>query len=149
MKYQNHINPEDTLLSVSQEWEQLVQGIESLGNMADGHAYKFIRMLENSALEHRSVSYFANQLNIHKDYLRQRCIESFGHSPSYFIKLKLTHESCKLLSETNLYISEIADKLHFEDPSYFTRTFKKQVGVSPKNYRKIAQASPSSQNTSY
>lgn len=144
MEYQNHIKPKDAPFSVSQEWEQIIQKLETLGNMADGHAFKFMRMLEDSALEHHSVFYFANQLNIHKDYLRQKCIESFGHPPSYFINLKLAHEACKLLSESNLYIFEVADKLHFEDPSYFSRVFKKHVGVSPKIYRKHSQASADS-----
>lgn len=148
MEYQNHIKPKGAPFSVSHEWEQINQKLETLGNMADGYAYKFLRMLENSALEHHSVSYFANQLNIHKDYLRQTCIESFGHPPSYFINLKLAHEACKLLSEPSLYIFEVADKLHFEDPSYFSRVFKKHVGVSPKIYRKLAQASVSNLNTS-
>jgi len=40
-----------------------------------------------------------------------------------------------LLVHTNLSISEIADQLHFEDQSYFTKFFKRETGFTPLQYR--------------
>ena len=43
--------------------------------------------------------------------------------------------ACQLLKSTNMKINQIALKLAFDDPYYFSRIFKKIVGVSPKAYR--------------
>lgn len=53
---------------------------------------------------------------------------------TYFLHLKI-ERACQLLKSTNLKINQIALKLAFDDPYYFSRTFKKMKGVSPKNYR--------------
>lgn len=59
-----------------------------------------------------------------------------GHSPlSYFNLLKIQH-ACKLLETTNLKINQICSKVGIDDNFYFSRLFKKIVGISPKKYRK-------------
>ncbi|MCD7814175.1 MAG: AraC family transcriptional regulator [Lachnospiraceae bacterium] len=47
---------------------------------------------------------------------------------SFFINLKMK-QACKLLRTTDLYIYEIAHELGYTDPYYFSRQFKKTVGV--------------------
>lgn len=42
----------------------------------------------------------------------------------------------KLLDEGNTYISDIAYKVGFTDPIYFSRCFKKEFGMSPRDYIK-------------
>ncbi len=41
-----------------------------------------------------------------------------------------------MLDFTNMNIKEIANHLDFEDQFYFSRLFKKVMGVSPAEYRK-------------
>ncbi|MEO8415790.1 MAG: AraC family transcriptional regulator [Ginsengibacter sp.] len=58
-----------------------------------------------------------------------------GISPiEYFIKLKIQY-ACQLLSQSNLRISDIADKIGYEDTFYFSRLFKKVTGKSPRDYK--------------
>ena len=45
-------------------------------------------------------------------------------------------EAERLLSTTQDSISEISEKLGYQDPLYFSNVFKKATGVSPRNYRK-------------
>ena len=45
------------------------------------------------------------------------------------------NRSKRLLHETDYSISMISTRCGFEDQSYFTKTFRKHVGVSPKKYR--------------
>jgi AraC family transcriptional activator of pobA len=44
-------------------------------------------------------------------------------------------EAEKYLKHTDYSISEIAYRLNFEDPAYFSRFFSKQKAMSPKEFR--------------
>lgn len=52
----------------------------------------------------------------------------------YVIQLRIT-EAQKLLQETEMGISEIAFQVGFENLSYFNRSFKSAVGISPREFR--------------
>lgn len=52
----------------------------------------------------------------------------------YFNRLKI-QRACELLSTTGLRISEVGEALGFADPYYFSRLFKKIMGVPPRTYR--------------
>lgn len=52
----------------------------------------------------------------------------------YFNRLKI-QRACELLSTTNLRIADVGEQLGFPDPYYFSRIFKKIMGISPRNYR--------------
>ena len=45
-------------------------------------------------------------------------------------------EACKLLKSSDVYIYEVAHKLGYQDQYYFSRLFKKVIGVSPKEYQR-------------
>ena len=52
----------------------------------------------------------------------------------FYTRLKMK-EACTLLRSTNDYIYQIAQKLGYSDPYYFSRIFKKVIGVSPREYQ--------------
>ena len=49
--------------------------------------------------------------------------------------MNLRMEAAKELLMTELKSFEIAEKVGFSEPNYFSFCFKKQVGISPKEYR--------------
>lgn len=51
------------------------------------------------------------------------------------LRLRMNH-ACTLLMETNLSVAQIAEALNYEEIKYFSRGFKKVVGISPLAYRK-------------
>jgi AraC-like DNA-binding protein len=60
-----------------------------------------------------------------------------GYSPiQYFIRLKIL-KSCEYIYFTNLNIKEICRTVGINDAYYFSRMFKKQIGVSPMQYKKL------------
>lgn len=68
-----------------------------------------------------------------------------GHAPmDFFTRLKMK-EACNLLRSGREYIYEVAQHLGYKDPYYFSRAFKKVVGVSPRDYQKGSQEFPDSQ----
>lgn len=83
----------------------------------------------------RSIDDYTKELGISKTHLNRVCQAISGNSTKQVIANFLVNESMILLAHTNLTVSEIAHQLEFKDVSYFCRFFKKQVGVSPANYR--------------
>ena len=53
----------------------------------------------------------------------------------YYTDLKIK-EAKKLIKDNNLNVKEIAEKLCFDTPNYFSKTFKKKTGVTPSQYKK-------------
>jgi len=59
-----------------------------------------------------------------------------GHSPiDYFIQLKI-QRACRLLDNSGLMIADVAREMGFDDQFYFSRVFRKVMGMSPVEYRK-------------
>jgi AraC-like DNA-binding protein len=54
---------------------------------------------------------------------------------AYFIELKIK-QAKQLLRENELSVREISEKLAFNTPDYFTKTFKRITGVTPLAYKK-------------
>jgi AraC-like DNA-binding protein len=59
-----------------------------------------------------------------------------GWSVNNLIRDIKIREAIRLLKDSELNISEIAYNLGFSDPLYFSKYFKKEVGVAPLQYRK-------------
>ncbi len=53
----------------------------------------------------------------------------------YIISVRMTHAQ-QLLSTTDYTITEISAVVGYDNPLYFSRLFKKQIGLSPTDYRK-------------
>jgi AraC family transcriptional regulator, arabinose operon regulatory protein len=53
---------------------------------------------------------------------------------AYFIQLKI-RKACELLDRTELPVRDIAARVGYDDPYYFSRIFKKVQGRSPARYR--------------
>jgi AraC-like DNA-binding protein len=82
-----------------------------------------------------TVTYMADKLNVSSRYLSDLLKKETGKTALELIHLYLISEAKNLLTEGKLNISEISLSLGFENPTYFSRLFKKEVGVSPNKFR--------------
>lgn len=58
-----------------------------------------------------------------------------GYAPiDYFLQMKM-QKACQLLDFSDRSIKDIAFSMGFDDPYYFSKRFRKIIGVSPKKYR--------------
>ena len=72
-----------------------------------------------------------------KSYISEQFKKYTGDSVmSFYLELKLL-EAKRLLREEDLTIGQISERLGFESPEYFSRYFKKRVGHSPRDFRKM------------
>lgn len=82
-----------------------------------------------------AISEIAGTVNLSPAHLTTLFKKKTGFTLiEYFNQLK-TQKACQYLLFTELRVNEIADKLGFDDPYYFTRMFTKILGVSPVKYR--------------
>lgn len=62
--------------------------------------------------------------------------ETTGYPPiDYFNRLRM-HRACQLLDTTALSVKEIATRLGYDDPLYFSRAFKTVMDLAPSDYRR-------------
>ncbi|MBF0197089.1 MAG: helix-turn-helix transcriptional regulator [Planctomycetes bacterium] len=62
--------------------------------------------------------------------------EAMGKTPmDYIIDLRL-RKAGELLRSSPSPITKIAFQVGYDDSNYFTRQFKKRIGLSPRDYRK-------------
>jgi AraC-like DNA-binding protein len=60
-----------------------------------------------------------------------------GFAPiDFLIRLRVQH-ACRLLDTTKLPVGEIAERVGYQDPYYFTRCFRRVMGRSPRLYRQV------------
>lgn len=97
---------------------------------------KFIRLVEKDFKTRHDTQYYAGELCITPNYLNEIVRKGMGISPKNYIQNKIIQEAKLLLSYTTLSISEVANNLHFEDPSYFIRLFRKHTHLTPLQYRR-------------
>ncbi|WP_228853025.1 AraC family transcriptional regulator [Aegicerativicinus sediminis] len=78
----------------------------------------------------------ANEFNYSPSYLFSVFKKSTGYSLHHFFNLKKIQKACEYMNYTDYSIKEISFLLGFQDQFYFSRVFKKYMGISPKEYRK-------------
>ena len=78
----------------------------------------------------------AAMIYLHPDYLSHAFKDETGMSLSEYITRKRIDYAMMLLEKTNRSVSDIAAKCGYASLAYFTKTFKRIIGMSPKEYRK-------------
>jgi AraC-like DNA-binding protein len=71
--------------------------------------------------------------------LRRRFREETGVSLHTYVLQRRTGQARTLLTETELSLAQIAERLGYENLYYFARQFKEQVGIPPGQYRRTRQ----------
>lgn len=121
--------------------------------------YESISYFESDNINHPDESIVQAQLwmlnNSTKTFTLQLIAEQFDMSPRNFSRrfklatgktpMKYLHElrlnnAKELLQSSNLSVAEVAYKVGYNDTSYFAKQFRRELFVSPKEYRKTVRA---------
>ena len=83
-----------------------------------------------------SVSFqeLANEANISASYLTRCFHKTLGITPVVYLNRYRVNQAKRLLAKRQQSISEVAWAVGFTDTSYFSRVFRREVGMSPSDY---------------
>lgn len=83
-----------------------------------------------------SISDFAREMGMSKSLLYTKFNAVTGYSPNDFVKITRMKKAISLFKEGRYNINEVAAMTGFDEASYFTTSFKKIYGKSPKQFIK-------------
>jgi AraC-like DNA-binding protein len=108
--------------------------IESLDEKLVRAATEYVeRNLDNADI---SVETMAEELGMSRVHLYKKLTAITDLTPSEFIRqIRLRHAE-QLLSKSQLTVAEVAYKVGFNNPRYFSKYFKEMYGVMPSEYKK-------------
>lgn len=125
-----------TLLTEMEEASQSTEGTSDENRTENEICNKYIELVFESSNHSIPLSHYAEKLNITKDYLHKVIKRFTGKTPLAWISEAVILEAKVLLSRTNMTINEISQEVGFDDPSYFSRIFKKHTDTTPLEYRR-------------
>lgn len=102
---------------------------------ADPRFLRFLALLNQHLRDRWHLPEFARAIGISERHLSRICHTATGHPAAKLIEAAVMREACRLLVYTRSPVTAIGYGLGFEDPSYFSRAFRRVVGVSPGEYR--------------
>lgn len=93
------------------------------------------RTIRERACHGLSVDHLVNSLKISRNIFYQRFHDALGRSPHYEILRVQLDRVKSLLTQTALPLKEIAEMAGFNNPNYLSVAFKREMGVTPGDYR--------------
>jgi AraC family transcriptional activator of pobA len=100
----------------------------------------FCQMVDESYSKHYPVAWYAEQIGITAAHLNVLCRQAANQSALELIHARVLLEAKRNLVYTSMTVSVVSYTLGFSDPAYFTRFFKRQTGMSPKDFRMQAKS---------
>jgi AraC family transcriptional regulator, transcriptional activator of pobA len=92
---------------------------------------RFLALLEEEQGKFYRAHYYVTALSIDARAFVNAVLSETGKSPSVWIRDRTLLEARRLLTYTDLTISEIAYRLNFRNVSYFVRFYRRLTGLSP------------------
>ena len=99
--------------------------------------FEYLSMIDTYYKEEKSVAFYAEKLNISPNYLNILCKKHLYRSATSLIHNRLILEAKRLLFISKKPIKEIAYELGFYDLAYFSKFFKNQTGMPPREFKEL------------
>ncbi len=95
----------------------------------------FIKLLNNYSDKHHNIEFYANEMFLSPHYLGALVKQQSGLTAKEWIDRAIITRAKMLLKSTDLQAVQIADRLNFPSPSFFSKFFKRLTGMTPQTYR--------------
>lgn len=130
----------DTSISFGKE-QTLIEYLNTLSDSLlnrENNAFQIqnvISFIEEHYTEEISIATISSAFHISPNYLSSRFKKTFGMKFTEYVTILRISQAKKLLVETNMQTQEIASTIGYLSTSHFIRTFVKQIGSTPLEYR--------------
>ena len=127
---------------INLSFDLFFQYMYALSTVTRGNSYvEYMRntIINNMSNPHFSLDAVINELHLNSNYARDLFSKNVGCTPLQFLMEKRLDYAKQLLASrslSNYSIREIAYMCGFSDPYYFSRVFRKYVGVSPREWER-------------
>lgn len=81
------------------------------------------------------INQMAEACHVSRSVLQRRVKELMGVTPGDFLRMARIKHACQLLKDNTQTVAEVAYRCGFNDPKYFSRSFKHTMGISPSEYK--------------
>lgn len=98
-------------------------------------ARRFKSLLEKEFSTLQEVAEYARMLRVNERSLNEAVRRATGTTAAKLIRDRVMLEAKRLLLHSEISVAEVADRLAFDDPAYFSRAFRKHTGRSPIEFR--------------
>ncbi|WP_028981630.1 helix-turn-helix domain-containing protein [Sporocytophaga myxococcoides] len=108
-----------------------------VANIADEEAQKLIQyMAENYHREELNSEVIQKELGMTENKITSLFKTTLNTTAKKYLNTIRLQEACRLLTETDRQVSDIAYKVGYANIPHFNRVFKENLGCSPNEYRK-------------
>lgn len=109
----------------------------SVGNASQKICSAYLEMVFDNSRPFVGVAGYAAELGVTPSHLNRAVKSESGRSAGEWLANARISLARNLLRAGDLPVLEIADRLGFEDASYFARFFRKMTGMTPSEYRRL------------
>lgn len=126
----------DSLNQLIDPLEVVTRRSTDMLSIDDKHVAEALHIIKNSACEGITVDAIVEQVSVSRSMLERRFRKHIGRSPQEEIRSVQIQKIKQLLKETNYTLAHIAEIAGFDHPEYMSVVFKKQLKMTPIQYRK-------------
>ncbi|MBK0167395.1 AraC family transcriptional regulator [Klebsiella sp. S69] len=96
-----------------------------------------IRWIETHYHQRCSLDDIAREMDCSRGHVSRRFREETGGTIQEYLMMRRIRQGCELLLHTNRTVREIAEQIGFSEYAWFITCFRKNMGKTPLQYRKI------------
>ena len=121
--------------------EHVSQAISDLkeNRVNSGLILKAMKYIKENYQNEITLEDISREVNISSHYFSKLFKDEVGENFIDYITSLRIQKSKELLTENQLRIKEICFEIGYGDPNYFSRIFKKVVGITPTEYKEVTQ----------
>ena len=124
----------DLIHGMAHEFAMRVHYVK-IGGMGSPRLTNMMTYIEEHLTDRITLQDVADAVGLSRNYACRVFKDELGITMNEFIVQERVEEARRLLTDDNLQISEIAERLQFCSQSYFTQCFRKLTGKTPNEYR--------------
>ncbi len=113
---------------------------EPLVSPATQRFLRFQQLVDKRFAQWHQVADYANQLGYTEKSLARAVAAAAGTTAKAFIAARINLEAKRLLVHLDMPVATIAEKLGFDEPTNFSKFFKREVGCTPAEFRSRQRA---------